>query len=67
MADASIADTRICVILRVRPPNKQEEQWFKSGEFKPILRDASQTPNPDKTIIQDASGKEYSPGGGRGR
>jgi len=59
MADASIADTRICVILRVRPPNKQEEQWFRSGEFKPILRDAAQTPNPDKTIIQDASGKEY--------
>jgi len=60
MAD-EISDTRICVILRVRPPNKQEEQWFRSGEFKPILRDASQTPNPDKVIIQDASGKEYQP------
>lgn len=56
--DSAVGDTRIRVILRCRPPNKQEEGWFKSGEFKHILRSTDQTPNPDKVLIIDSSGKE---------
>eukprot|EP00667_Euglena_gracilis_P003449 EG_transcript_3458 len=53
-----VGDTRIRVILRLRPPNKQEDGWFRTGEFKPMFRDAGMTPNADKLIIQDATGKE---------
>ena len=55
---ADVADTRIRVILRVRPPNKNEREWFSKGEYKHILRPAAQTPNSDCCIIQDANGKE---------
>jgi hypothetical protein len=42
----------------VRPPNKNEREWFSKGEYKHILRPAAQTPNSDCCIIQDANGKE---------
>lgn len=50
---------RIRVFLRVRPPKEQEKQWFAKNECRPILRDASQVPNPEKCIIIDKSGKRY--------
>eukprot|EP00906_Rhabdomonas_costata_P020944 RCo030468 len=50
---------RIKVILRVRPPNKQEEEWFRTREYAPILRDVLQTPNPDTRIIVEKTNKSY--------
>eukprot|EP00906_Rhabdomonas_costata_P035300 RCo049604 len=55
----SVGDTRIKVILRVRPPNKQERDWFAKKEFNRILRDVSRTENPDQRIIIDHSNKSY--------
>lgn len=58
MDGTDVADTRIRVIMRCRPPNAQEQAWFKSGEFKHYLREPSRTPNPETTFICDATGKE---------
>ena len=58
MADAEVSDTRIRVILRVRPPNAQEKAWFAKAEYHPILKPADQTPNRDRCVVQEANGKE---------
>eukprot|EP00667_Euglena_gracilis_P014658 EG_transcript_15211 len=50
---------RIRVFLRVRPNNREEGGWFRSGQFRPILRDEHMTPNPDRSIVIDRSGKRY--------
>jgi len=50
---------RIRVFLRVRPASKREDEWFAKGECRPIIKDASQVPNPDKSIIIEKSGKKY--------
>lgn len=55
---ADVGDTRIRVILRIRPPNSQERGWFASGEYHPFLKPANQTPQPDTHIVCQANGKE---------
>eukprot|EP00996_Jenningsia_fusiforme_P001714 NODE_257_length_2584_cov_22.956213_g235_i0.p1 GENE.NODE_257_length_2584_cov_22.956213_g235_i0~~NODE_257_length_2584_cov_22.956213_g235_i0.p1 ORF type:complete len:718 (-),score=167.08 NODE_257_length_2584_cov_22.956213_g235_i0:329-2482(-) len=50
---------RIKVVMRIRPPRSQEKEWFAKGEFAPIARDESNTPNADTRIILDKSGKAY--------
>ena len=60
MADSrDEANTRIKVILRVRPPDKRETDWFKKGQQRNIFRDTINTSHPDTRIIIDRTNKSY--------
>eukprot|EP00906_Rhabdomonas_costata_P020855 RCo030341 len=59
MADAAQPEkvNRIRVFLRVRPPIKNEENWFRSGEYRPILKEDND--DFDKKVVIARSNKSY--------